>query len=739
MDVNLQKDKDRMNKTVRLFFAVFILLLCAFPVFSQTGNAAVNYNEVYRFPLSVGAEVQFMSPFTLLGTDYNGNFTILDISALARFPISSLPVLQPTARLGFNLTKAESDANYSDLDRFDNTRVYLTGGLGYLHKFNKKFEAGADIESGVGYSFFPKLDTTTGDTHGAWNFQASLGGRLVFNPSYNFSLNFHPTIKYYYSFSPLVRFNGFSLGIGISADYRIGTDPDDPRAEIRSIEFSNPRVEDMFAAMQSYYIDNPFGEVTLTNTEKYPLTNLKVSFFQPGYMSIATNVAEIDELLPGASKTVQLTAAFDKNIFTLVGVTPLTGEIMVDYTLRTRSATQSEPVSYDLYDKNSLTWNDDRKVAAFMTSGDSALGNYVSYLKQSCKDVVNPGYNEEIQTAMQVYFGLTEIGCLYQRDPTVSFEDAQGDTLVIDTVNLPRDTLVKLSGDCDDLTVLFNSMLESAGIATAFITVPGHIYSMFATGVPAKDYRLIHPDKSMSINIDGELWIPVEITFIGEDDFKTAWRSGAEEFARFVDVEGSLGLYFTREAQKIYRPVGFEEKDLGLQYGDRTKIVRDFRTSLGSIESLVLDEYERTARDKGNKGSWNSYGIVAARFQAYDRAERAFNNALALDRNYVSSKINLANVYYLREEYQNSLRLFHDAEEWFKDNGKTETSSYSRLLLNISKTYYEIENYDMAAFYSDQLSRINPGLSDRYAYLANSAGGRAADISAAGDIMFIEE
>ena len=206
-----------------------------------------------------------------------------------------------------------------------------------------------------------------------------------------------------------------------------------------------------------------------------------------------------------------------------------------------------------------------------------------------------------------------------------------------------------------------------------------------------------------------------------------------------MDVKEALGLYFTREAQLIYRPVGFEEKDLGLQYGDRTKIVRDFRSSLGSIESLVLDDYERTAKENGNKGSWNSYGIVAARFEAYDRAERAFNNALALDRNYVSSKINLANVYYLREEYQNSLRLFHDAEERFKEMGRTASASYSRLLLNISKTYYEIENYDMSTYYSSQLADINPALADRYAYLADSAGGRAADIGAAGDILFIEE
>jgi len=715
------------------------LYLCSLSLSAQNTEIKTDYNSVYRFPFSLGVEYQFVSPMTMLGTDYQGDFSLVDLSVLARYPIPKIPVLQPQARLGFFLNKAQYSAADSTLERFNYTKFYLTLGLAYMHKLSKQFELGADFETGVGYSIFPNIDQVTGDSHGAFDLQASLGGTAAFNPSYSMSLQLRPSLRYNYSLSPLERFNGFTFGIGLKVDYRFGTDPDDPRAEIRSLQFDDIRIEDMFAAMQSYYVNNSIGEVTLTNTEKYPLTDVSVTFNQSGFMDVATPSPEIADIPPGESVKVPLYAIFNKDIFSMQGVTPLTGEITATYTLRSRTAIQAVPTSYDLYDKNSLTWDDNRKVAAFMTVGDSALGNYTSFLRQTCKDVVNPGYNQEVQTAMQVYYGLTEIGTLYQRDPTVSYDDAQGDTKVIDSVNLPRDTLVKLSGDCDDLTVLFNSMMESTGIATAFVTVPGHIYSMFATGVPAKDYKLIHPDKVMSINIDGELWIPVEITFIGEKDFQTAWRSGAEEFVRFVDDEGKLGLYFTREAQQTYRPVGFEEKDLGLQYGDRTKILRDFRTSLGSIESLVLDEYEQLARDKGNKGSWNTYGIVAARFEAYDRAEMAFNNALAMDRNYVSSKINLANVYFLREEYQNSLRLFHDAEDWFKETSRTASASYSRLLLNISKTYFEIENFDLATFYSNQLAEINPVLADRYAYLADTGGGRAADVSTAGDILFIEE
>ncbi|MDA3941602.1 MAG: hypothetical protein PF693_20225 [Spirochaetia bacterium] len=36
----------------------------------------------------------------------------------------------------------------------------------------------------------------------------------------------------------------------------------------------------------------------------------------------------------------------------------------------------------------------------------------------------------------------------------------------------------------------------------------------------------------MTISIDGELWVPVEITMIGKTGFLEAWRKGVEEWIR---------------------------------------------------------------------------------------------------------------------------------------------------------------------------------------------------------------
>lgn len=43
-------------------------------------------------------------------------------------------------------------------------------------------------------------------------------------------------------------------------------------------------------------------------------------------------------------------------------------------------------------------------------------------------------------------------------------------------VKPPEETLITMSGDCDDASVLLASLLESIGVPTEFVFVPGHVY-----------------------------------------------------------------------------------------------------------------------------------------------------------------------------------------------------------------------------------------------------------------------
>ena len=243
----------------------------------------------------------------------------------------------------------------------------------------------------------------------------------------------------------------------------------------------------------------------------------------------------------------------------------------------------------------------------------------------------------------------------------------------------------------------------------------------------------------MTIPIDGVLWLPVEITFIGEYDFHEAWRFGAEEFHRFIDDKDKMELFFTRESQAVFRAVGFEEQDLGLQYGDPSKIVRDFSSSLSRATREVIENHQKIAVADNSKGSWNRLGIVSARFADYSTAETAFFSSLSLDRNYLPAKINLANVYVKRDEFQNALRLYHEAEDRYREAGDIESSSFARLLLNISQTYREVENFDQAARYAEMLKEINPELADLYTLGPAQTGTRAGDAASVLEPLFIEE
>ena len=352
----------------------------------------------------------------------------------------------------------------------------------YATKMNKQLEIGADYYLGLGQTVYQDIDQVNNESKGTVELLTGLGGHAAFNLSYNLSLSVHPTLRYRYSFSALERYNGFSFGLGLSAAYRIGEDPDAPQAELRSIKFGELDLPPLFASMQSFYARNPIAEIQITNIEKHPIQDVNIQFMQAGFMDAPTKADVISELAPGESVSIPIFAAYNQEVFATEGITPLVGEIQVEYLSRGNVGNQVMTVSYDLYDKESLTWDDDRKMAAYITPSDSALRNYASFVRQSSKDVENPGLNSALQTGLQIYYGLTEIGTIYQKDPTSPFDAAQENPLVIDAVSLPRSTLKRGTGDCDDLTALYCSLMESVGIKTAFITTPGHIYAAFNTG-----------------------------------------------------------------------------------------------------------------------------------------------------------------------------------------------------------------------------------------------------------------
>jgi tetratricopeptide (TPR) repeat protein len=715
---------------------ILCFLILAFVGLGSANAQRIDYSDIYRFPLSVGFEYQNLSSFTDYGFAPTAYY---DLSLSARLPLPRLPSLQPLLKVGM-ITLVPP----ATFEKWAHVHWYLMPGLAYIHRFSKTIEVGAEVAVGASEAVFSELDPA--ESRGSPTLLAEVGARVALDPSFNFSLDVHPRVLFQLATTPLTRFNGASLGIGFSASYRFGQDPDAPQAVVRSIRFGALELPPVYPAMQSWYADTPdsLGRVTVTNTETFDLASVEISFFQNGYMDSPTKLASIPVLEAGASVEVGVKALYNAKVFETDGVIPLTGELVAEYVSRGRPFRQPVSLSYQLLDRHSISWSDDAKVGAFITPQDSALRNLMSFLAtEIAPDVAAPGIAPTLQTAMQVYGMLKALRCVYIPDPTTPFTAVQGRTEVVDSVSLARETLKLRTGDCDDLTVLFCSLLEAVSIPTAYLLVPGHIYAAFNTGVAAASWQDVHPEKRMTFVMDGSLWVPVEVTLLEKSDFLSAWRRGVEEWEAVAGSPDDRRFVKTAAAQKIFRPVGLQQTDLGLQYGNPQTVAAAAdaaRTSAERLTTAIVDAYGQAAKTGRTKREYNRFGLACAKFGRYDQAEQAFAMALSLDRSYLTALLNWGNVMVLKQQLAEALRIYHEGEEALSAPGADGAGLLPLFLMNLSRCYYELEDYERSRQYFEKAIAADPGLADRYAYLKTAAGGgRQAAAAPKEDLLFAGE
>ncbi len=675
-------------------------------------SGGIDLNEYYQYPFSAAGFYQSLSG---LGNKALADFSINEISGEVRLPLPKIPVLQPLLRGGVITWSYLGEENQD----WTHTHVYIAPGIGYVTRISREFEVGGDLFIGISQSYFNELvvdDVVT--PMGQRNLVTGASGRLALNPSYNMSISVNPAIRYNYAFGELHDYDGFTFGVGFSVSYRFGQDPDAAQSTIRAIRFGNIDLPPLFAAMRSYYSNNPAGSFTITNAEKYAIDEISVSFMQAGFMDSPTPLVQGASLGPGESLDLSFVATFNDQVFSTEGITPLTGELEIQYRARGRSVEQKQSVSYELHDRNAITWDDDRKVAAFITPQDSAIRNYSSFIRQAHRDLTRPGLSKNLQFAVQAFNALGVIGILYQIDPTAPFASMQGNTMAVDSISLPRETLKRLTGDCDDLTVLYCTILETVGIDTAFITTPAHIFCAFNTGVASADYRLVCPDRSKLIESDGEIWIPVEITLIGKSDFFAAWDKGLSEFAEYADNPGQRGFYKTKDAQAVFRPVSLRETDLGLQYGNESAITTQFKKDIDRLRDQIIGPFRTTAETENTPAAWNTLGITAARVGDYVLARYAFEKALKLDPKHIGAQLNLANLFVIGEDFAAALAAYQKAEKAASaaDSGVSQSNLF-RIQIGIAKSQFALGNMDAAKAAYAKAVEIDPEKAAEYAYL----------------------
>ena len=488
------------------------------------------------------------------------------------------------------------------------------------------------------------------------------------------------------------------------------------------ISMNVKEMKPIFPVLYSWYEKNPFATVTLKNEEECGITNVTVSFFQGQYMGQPQLCASYKRIEKEESVDVDLVAFFNEQMLELIEKIDTQGSVIVEYRVLGQKKRKTFPITLGVYGRNSMSWDDDRRAAVFVSSKDPAAMLFSRHVMSSVRNNLRSGVPINIQYAMGIFEAMDEFGINYVIDPNSSYSDNVGSTS-IDFLQFPYQTLMYRGGDCDDLSILTCSLFESVGVHTAFITIPGHIFIAFDSGVKQKDAWKYFNSTDEYIISDGEIWVPLEIT-LSDEGYTKAWRVGAREWhvaARTNEAQ----LYKMRDSWNLYKPVGVSGAHAKFLLPEKKQVLARFSNSVDYWITRELDPQIRSFKNilakKEDPGVRNDFGILYVRYGLFDEAEKQFR--IARKYNNKNALLNTASMYFAKEQYENAAYMYRQVI----NNDPKNILAY----LGLARCAFEVGDYETCDDSYSVVRENDMELAMEYAYLGSfeTVRGRAFSLS----------
>ncbi len=305
----------------------------------------------------------------------------------------------------------------------------------------------------------------------------------------------------------------------------------------KSLRIKNLAIKDeVFPHMLSNFEKRNIGSVEIENISNKVL-NAKIDFKLSYPVEIEAEPNEF-EIKPNETKTIPISIS-------LGTINPENNEpIKINAWLNVKSSSNisDEVKKFKILLRGRNDWNGNVEELKFFLRFDSPeISSFARKIIWERKDTLEK-IDPMLRKFYQAKFIFDELSkhIIYVSDPSLS----------IDKVQFPEETLKLRTGDCDDLAILYASLLGSIGIKVAFVDVKdlreineSHVYIIFDSEIDKKFVQAITSNEKKYIIIKNEngtetAWIPIETTLVHEG-FDKAWATGAEQF--FNDFELNLG------------------------------------------------------------------------------------------------------------------------------------------------------------------------------------------------------
>jgi tetratricopeptide (TPR) repeat protein len=596
-------------------------------------------------------------------------------------------------------------------------------------------------EAGLNYALLPRVSLEAsllvggylglfGEEPPAVNPFATLGAGARFRLSPAFSLGAGLSYAYYLTrdISGLqALWNGLSVSLAGGVRLTGGS----PRPLLR---FDPVEIQPIFPVFYKYYDRNPLGKVVVRNLENGTIQNVRVSFMVGEFMQSPKECLVIPSLKARQSMEVPIYALFRDDILRVTEATSVSGEITAEYMFAGELRNVSQTQTVRVYDRNAMSWDDDRKAASFVTPRDTTVMTFAKGVVGDLRDRGATVIDPNLRNAMALFAGMWLYGLNYVVDPKSSYAEFSKNNSAVDYLQFPRQTLEYRAGDCDDLAILYAALLESIGISAAFVTVPGHIYLAFALNMTDTEAQKTFARMDDLIVRDQAAWVPVEVTLL-QAGFLKAWEAGARQWR---ENQPAAGFYPVAEAWKTYEAVGIEKTEEGRSL----KISLPSSTRLASVYDGQLKDFierevapqeaelkKRIAATKQNAALINRLGLLYARYGKYDQATAELEKLVGKSP-FVPALVNLGNIYFLKGDHARALNYYSQA-------ARTQPTD-AGILISLARAQFGLQRYEEARASYRKAESLDAGLANRFSYIVaeNVSSARASAQDSKGVLLW---
>ncbi|MBQ4236086.1 MAG: tetratricopeptide repeat protein, partial [Treponema sp.] len=572
----------------------------------------------------------------------------------------------------------------------------ISAGAGYHFKLNDRL--GLNLSAQAGAYMASKSDgMVTGPTAGL---SVSFTYRL--NPVVSIEAGANVS-HYAASPQPLLTDAGGSAALTVNLTEAF--------TDTTKVKMETNELLPVFPVLYSWYKNNAFATVGITNQEDAAIEDVTVSFYQSQFMNQPNVCAKVDKLGSGETVNAELTAFFNERMLDLTEKTDTEATVIIEYSYLGKKKKKEIGMIVPVYGRNSMSWDDDRRAAVFVSSKDPAALWFAKYISSIVRDNARPAtrISQNIQYAMGIFETLDQFGLNYVIDPSSAYSDNVGGSS-IDFLQFPFQTLTYRGGDCDDISILVCSLFEAVGIKTGFITIPGHIFMAFDSGLTMKEagQSMMNTSNLFDLKGDGEAWIPLEIT-LTDEGFSRAWKVGAREWTTTAPEDRMF--YAMEDCWKLYEPVSVPGATANFTLPEQKIVTRLFQHSMDNWIakeiSPVISQYNMLLARNESDQLRNELGILYGEYGLFVEADDQFKRARR--NGYLPSLLNTANVYFARKQFAIAL-------EWYKQVLEKDPEN-DLAMLGVARCNYELENFDECDKAYNYLRNKNPELANEYRYL----------------------